>query len=559
MHTRTDTGDLSPDPQTRLVAGIGIAISVYISIVLWYMRASVGNQFDIPVFRHLILFQDFYALLPFIAILILGLLAPIRVLGTRAAVWCGSHVWAVAIFVAAALAIGTSVVYHSHPLSMDEYTAVFQSIIFSEGRLTGQFPPDLLDWLSPPGLQGRFMRVSAETGTAVSGYWPGFSLLLTPFTLLGIPWLLNPLIGGATIVVMHRLALMLFDSIESAGYVVLLTLASPAFTINALSFYAMPAHLLASALFMALLLRPTPPRAFFAGLIGSLALVLHNPVPHLLFAAPWVLWLFFRSDRVKILGCLLAGYLPLSLVLGWGWTFFLQAFSQGSTTAAVFSPGETGRVFLGTAQSALGWPSVAGMQSQLLGFCKLWIWAVPGLLLIAAVGAWRLRKRQGYWRPMIGSALLTYFAFFLVPFDQGHGWGFRYFHSAWLVLPLLAAAATQAKGSGRALQSYLSGCAILSLALLTTLSALQTEHFIARHLSQIPVASKGDSRVFIMNPRTGYYTWDLAQNDPFLRNPVIRLVSRNSQLDREMMAKHFPQYQLLNAEQRGTVWGIAPP
>ena len=103
-------------------------------------------------------------------------------------------------------------------------------------------------------------------------------------------------IGGATLVVMHRIALKLFGSEESAGYVVLLTLASPAVTINALSYYTMPAHLLANALFMLLLLNPSPARALGAGLVGSIALVLHNPVPHLLFALPWIAWLAFNNQ-----------------------------------------------------------------------------------------------------------------------------------------------------------------------------------------------------------------------------------------------------------------------
>jgi hypothetical protein len=554
---QTDARMPSLDRQTLLVAGIGIAISIYIAIVLSFLRSSVGNPFEVPIFRHLILFQDFYALLPVIAILILGLVAPIRALGIRTASWCGRHVWTVALLTTAALVAGTHVIYHNQPMSMDEYTQLFQSEIFLEGRLTGQFPPAIVDWLVPPRLQGWFMRISAESGAVASAYWPGFSLLLTPFTALGLPWLLNPLIGGATILVMHRLALALFGDLDSAGYVVLLTLASPAVTINAISYYAMPAHLLASALFVFLLLSPTPGRAFLAGLVGSLALALHNPLPHLLFASPWIVWLALRPDRIRILGALFAGYLPLCLLLGWGWSFFLETVTRGSTAVAIASPAGAGRMLTNSIQYIVGFTSEAGWH--LLSLCKLWIWAVPGLMVVAAMGAWRLRRAQGYWMAMIGSALLTYFAYFLVRFDQGHGWGFRYFHAAWLALPLLAAGATQAKEMRSQLHGYLAGCAVLSIAILTTFAALQVEHFIARHLSQVPTAAKGSVRVVIMDGTTGYYTRDLAQNDPFLRNPVLRLISRNPQLDREMMAKNFPQYQLLSSERRGTVWGIAQP
>ncbi|HUN67307.1 MAG TPA: hypothetical protein VMU46_00805 [Burkholderiales bacterium] len=550
---QTNFRALALDRETLLVAGIAVAITTYIAFTLWFLRASVGNPFEVPIFRHLILFQDFYALLPFIAVLALALIAPVRALGTQVAAWCGRHVWAVAALTTAALAIGTRIVYHNHPLSMDEYSLLFQSRIFAEGRLTGQFPPPLLEWLAPPWL---FIRMSAETGAVVSSYWPAGSLLLAPFTSLGVPWLMNPLIGGATILAMHRLALALFGAAESAGYVVLLTLASPAVTINAISYYSMPAHLLASALFVLLVLQPTPPRALLAGLVGSVALALHNPVPHLLFVAPWILWLALRSDRIRTLGALFAGYLPLCLLLGWGWPYFLDAVTQGSAAVAA-SPAGAGQMLLNRVQS-IAWRSRISLDAQLLGLCKLWIWAVPGLVAVAALGAWRLRGRQSYWLAMIGSVLLTYLAYFLVRFDQGHGWGYRYFHAAWLALPLLAAGATENREGDAPLRGYLAGCAVLGCAILTTLSALQVEHFIARHLSQLPAAAGGGARVIIIDKTTGYYPWDLAQNDPFLRNPVLRLISRNPQLDREMMATQFPQYELLASDRRGSVWGIPP-
>jgi hypothetical protein len=549
------------DRQTLIVAGVSIAITAYIGLVLAYLRSDIQNPFNVPVFRHLIFFQDYYALLPFAGILALALLSPVRALGVHAAALCARHAGWVALAATAALAAGTQLVYHNHPLSMDEYALVYQSTIFSEGRLTGQYPAALLDWLAPPWQHTRFIRMSAETGATVSGYWPGMSLLLTPFTALGVPWLLNPLLGGATLLVMHRLALAIFGDTENAGYAVLLTLASPAVTINALSYYSMPGHLLANAIFALLLLRPTPGRALLAGLVGSVALVLHNPPPHILFALPWIAWLALRSDRVKLLGALAAGYLPLCLVLGWGWAYFLE--SQASTAAAgaaagsLATPAGAVEMLMGRIRGFVGWTSETGSGGQLYSLAKLWVWAVPGLLSVAALGAWRLRKETGFWLALIGSALLTYFAYFLVRFDQGHGWGFRYFHSAWLALPLLAIAACRAAAAPAALRSYLAGCAVLSLAILSTLHALHVEHFIARHLSQVPVAAAGDARVVILN--RGYYTWDLAQNDPFLRNAPIMLYTRNPQLDLEMMRKHFPRYQLLHSDHRGSVWGLARP
>ena len=94
------------------------------------------------------------------------------------------------------------------------------------------------------------------------------------------------------------------------GWVVLLTAASPAFVVNAISLYSMPAHLLASACFAALLLDPTPRRLILAGAVGSLALALHNPVPHMLVASPFIAALALRPGRTRSLAALAAGFQP---------------------------------------------------------------------------------------------------------------------------------------------------------------------------------------------------------------------------------------------------------
>jgi hypothetical protein len=549
------------ESQSRRIVMLCAGATALMALVLLQQRSGVSNPFEITIFRHLLLFQDVFALLPWIAILLAALAPPVRALGLRLAGFCGRQPGTIALLTAVLLAAGSHVIYHTHPLSMDEYAAVFQSRVFAEGRLTGQLPAALADWLTPSWLQERFIRMSPVTGEAASIYWPGHALLLTPFTALNVPWLLNPLIGGATVLVMHRLGLALLGSAPAAGLVVLLTIASPAVTINALSYYAMPAHLLFNGLYALLLIRPGGGRALLAGAVGSYALVLHNPAPHLMFCIPWLAWLAWRPERRRDLISLLAGYLPLAMLLGWGWSFFVETVKSRATVAQAATVEHGVNLLISRLDSVLNWPRHG---AQLYGLAKLWLWSVPAMVLAALLGAWQLRRERGPWLPLIGSALLTYFAYFLVRFDQGHGWGFRYFHSAWLVVPLLAAAAA---GSGLApsLRGLLAGCALLSLPVLTALFGYTVEHHIARHRAQAAVlveaaAVRGSApRVVILDPRVGYYTWDLAQQDPFMRDSLLHLMSREPKLDREMMARVFPQYTLLYEDRRGTVWGTPRP
>src|SRR5882672_10957874 len=165
------------------------------------------------------------------------------------------------------LAAAALLVYRAHPLSMDEYAPLFQARVFARGRLAGQVPPDLVPRLIPPFT--RWFIEAAPSGAMLSAYWPGFALLLTPFVWIGCPWLLNPLLGGATLLLAWRLAGRLWPGTSAAGWAALFTAASPAFSVNAISFYSMAAHLAASLCFAALVIEE---RLFLAGVVGSLAI-----------------------------------------------------------------------------------------------------------------------------------------------------------------------------------------------------------------------------------------------------------------------------------------------
>jgi hypothetical protein len=194
---------------------------------------------------------------------------------------------------------------------------------------------------------------------------------------------------------------------------------------------------------------------------------------------------------------------------------------------------------------------------------KVWIWAVPALVTAAAYGFW-LRRADVHLRLLITSAVLTLVGFLFVPFDQGHGWGFRYFHPAWFVLPVLAAGLVAGGPArdvrwqtriGGPLVRYLQGTALLSLTLLTGFMAWQVSRFIGQHLSQLPQATGGEPRILMIDPTWGYYAWDLVQNDPLLRDPVIKMLTHGTEADEEMLAKHFPGVVKLGGDYRGTVYG----
>ena len=446
---------------------------------------------------------------------------------------------------AAVMAAGALVVYHAYPLSMDEYAAVFQSKIFAAGAITARLPPHLVDWLIVPGFNGQFILASHATGRAIETYWPGFALLLTPFERLGAPWLCNPLLAAAALYLIHRITVEITGDRRAAAFALMFAIASGAFFANAVSLYSMQAHLTADLLFVWLLLRPSAGRAFAAGVVGSFALVLHNPVPHTLFALPWLLSMVFDRERRRWLAPLIAGYLPLSLSLGLGWMALRHSIEADAGPVAVL--GDTVRL-------AFGWPDAVLLNMRAAALAKMWVWAVPGLFLFAWLGFLRHRRDRAV-RLMAQSALLTFAGYLFVHFDQGHGWGFRYFHSAWGVVPVLAACAlTDLDESRRRLVSFAAAVSLLSLVVLVPFQAHQVEGFIAEHLAQLPPMRRPGNDVVFVRVDRGYYQADMIQIDPFLRDQDLLLVSHGAAADEQFVHDRWPGARLLRGARPVSQW-----
>jgi hypothetical protein len=543
---------------------IGAMVTTAILAWMHQMRLTGDSHGLATIFFVLFAYNDYPGAACALLIPVGALLGIRYRLARRVVQWAGDQPLVIAVTTALLLALGTLTIYHNHPLSMDEYAPYFQSRVFAAGQLHGRFPVPLLDWLIPRGFQNYFLNVSRATGSVAEAYWPGFALLLTPFTWAGVPWLCNPVISAVTLLVIHRLALELFDDREAAGFALLLTLASPVVFANGISYYSMPAHLLANSVYALLLIRPTPLRAAAAGAVGSLALALHNPVPHLLFAAPWLIWIATGQDGRRLLVALIAGYFPLCALLGVGWFVFSAHLVREGLVSATTPVALVNR--LQGLISIFSLPNAGVVLARFIGIAKIWVWAVPGLMILAVFGALRWR-RDVLFLLLTTSALLTLFGYFLVPMDQGHGWGYRYFHSAWVALPLLATAALfrPVRAPGRAstptrlfedgeTKSFVAACILLTLIFGIGFRAYQLQEFISRDISQVPRYKGTERRVVILQGRFSFYGADLVQNDPWLRENEVRMYSHGAAADEQMMAQHYPELHKVYADRYGTVW-----
>ncbi len=478
----------------------------------------------------------------------------------------GRNPWTAATIVFIGLSVAMLTVAHGHALAGDEHLALFQARAFAAGHLTGQFPPELVYRLIPTHYMEHWL-IASQSGQVTSIYWPGFSLLLAPFTLLEAPWACNPLLASLSLVLIAKLASRLTAEPRAGGWAMLFALGSPGFIGMALSYFSMSAHLFLNLLFAWLLLERSARRLAAAGVVGSLALVQSNPVPHMLFALPWIVWIARQPGGRRNLIALGAGYAPLALILGLGWWLFLRQL-QGKASAMLHAPEGDLLQHLENLvwylmlefRAVFTVPGSETLTKRMLEQVRLWSWAVPGLPLLAFAGWWTLGRRVPELQLLALSLVITLLGYLFVSFDQGYGWGARYVHSAWGALPILASAAmvsAQRSTQGRELGNYVVRAAMFSLVFASALRLFQIHLFMQDQLTLRPPFEKGVRQIVFITTNFDFYTADFVQNDPFLREPVIFMLSRGRTRDyREVIGRRFPAARLTYDGPNGQVWRL---
>ncbi|HUJ85900.1 MAG TPA: hypothetical protein VLX30_03505 [Burkholderiales bacterium] len=562
-------GSAEPVSWCRVLAALTI-LSGLVSIIFILDDTTYPDSLSrLLIFEHLLRQQDVAG-----SILVIALAAAAWALSRRAPpidavrlLGQNPRLTAAAAFIA--LCTATLTITLNHPLAGDEHIALFQARAFAAGHLTGKFPRDLVSHLIPTLYQQRWL-IAADDGRVASIYWPGYSLILAPFTLIGAPWACNPLLASLSLVLLSKTASKLTSDPRAGGWAMLFALASPGFVGMAISYFSMTAHLFLNLLFAWLLLERTRARLLAAGAAGSLALVLSNPVPHMLFALPWIWWIGRQPGGRRQLVALGAGYAPLTLVLGFGWWLFLRHL-QGDTGALPYLP--DGNLLHRLAnwiwyllleiRIAFSLPGLDTLSRRFGEQVRLWSWAVPGLPLLALAGWWILGRRVAELRLFALSLVATLLGYLFVTFDQGYGWGARYVHPAWSALPILASAAMARTGNsdqGRELRNYVARVALYSLVFATALRLFQIRLFMAEQLALRPPFDPGAREIVFIPQNFEYYTQDFVQNDPLLRSPVMFMMSHGRILDyRDVIKRRFPGARLTYDGPNGQVWRLPPP
>lgn len=318
--------------------------------------------------------------------------------------------------------------------SADEYAQYLSATLFSEGRLAAG-SPQFREFFSVTHV--------VNDGKFYGKYPPGWPMVLAVGILVGLPWIVNPLIGMLTVVVLYRMADVHFGR-QTANTASCLLIANPFFVFNSASYFSHSLCLLAitltSAFFLRCLENPGARRAFaWMGFwIGAAFMTRpYNAIAVLLPLGGYLAYRAIRNpgDRSSLIKGLLISAGPF---LFWAALYLLYNYLQtGDPLLQPFSKYNlTDRPFYPRHSRGLVWALENNVLDRLVSLNQ---WLPLSLFFLAAYLFRKDPQGRCLVLPMFlvfGGQFLAYFWYFGT---GGNQYGPRYLYECLSAVTLLAA------------------------------------------------------------------------------------------------------------------------
>jgi hypothetical protein len=443
--------------------------------------------------------------------------APPRLAIVALATGCGLVAWA-----------GTFVVYDNFALSMDEFMARFDAVIFARGRLFGELPAAWAGYKS--ALQPIFQIDTPSPVHWSSSYLPVNAAVRAAGRLVGLESLVNPLWTALGVFATWAVGRRLWPERPGTAFAAaILAATSSQVLVNGMTAYAMPAHLALNMVWLWGFARGGRAGHATALAAGIAATGLHQLVFHPLFVAPFVLQLWLdRRWRLALLYT--AAYALIGLFWASWWNLAFAVMGFGQPVSQMGADGLAIRALGLIAGRELG--DVALMARNLARFVA---WQNPFATALAVLGAVAAFRAKGMMRALLLSIVVTTVAVAVILPFQGHGWGYRYLHGVIGTMGLLAAWTWDRLTAGldpaerRAAEGGFAAVALLSMLAALPTHAWQVHSFVTPYARAAAAIARTDADVVLVDERGIWYGQDLVRNDPFLRNRpvVLRLADLN--------------------------------
>jgi hypothetical protein len=269
-----------------------------------------------------------------------------------------------------------------------------------------------------------------------------------------------------------------------------------------MTYYAWQAHLAFNLVWVWLFLSPRYWVFLWAPVLGVLALGLHRPHVHALFALPFLMRLVFERQWVR--AGTAAGIYLLGIAF---WLAWMREIQPNSVEAA----------------RGMGLPTLVPVVSRLMNLGQFVGWQNLAALIFASAAILRWRTLPAPARDLAWGILATFCFYLLFSGTGGHGWGARYMHSVLGNFALLGTLgllllADTLKGQVRLV--LIAGTAFAVV--LLPFRFVRTEAIVYPFAKASRAVEALDADVVIVDAVSGWYMQDLVRNDPFLRRrPII--------------------------------------
>jgi hypothetical protein len=420
----------------------------------------------------------------------------------------------VALGVLMAACVGRFAVYQNFDLCIDEYLNDFEVRILDQHHLVATMPPEWRDYQK--ALRAPYENYNHQTGCWASGFLPGFAGLDYIFSQFNLSWALSPTLAALSILLLASVTRRTFPDhpMLAANLAVLLLALSPQFLAMAMTKFAWTAHLCGTLLWLWLFIHPNRLLFLLTPILGALLIGLHQPHVHPLVAAPFVLRLLY-SRQWKAFSWFAIWY----LIGAWGW---YQVFTL-VRPAAFASGGDLNNLLPASIFSVI--PVLLAVMFATFHAVTLLAWTTPVLVPFLGMFLFTWKKQPPVVRDGFFAVCLTFFFYLFFPHPQGHGWGFRYLHSAYGLLALAAAGGAWTL-CREGWNGQVSKAVLASVAFSLLIQIPYRIHEIRTMVRPLALTwnyiSKQPSDFIIIKTSDFWYSWDLIRNDPWLKQkPLI--------------------------------------
>jgi hypothetical protein len=412
---------------------------------------------------------------------------------------------------------GTWLVFRDYALSRDEVLADFAAQHFRAGVLLPPVPPPWQPYAE--ALQPGLMAKVPGDRFWLSGYLPGNSLLramLGPAT--------GPLLAMLACLAVYRVGRLLWPDERGPALVALVLLATSAqFLVNAMTPYAMTAHLAFNALWLWLFLRNDRFSDIAALAVGWLACGLHQIIFHPLFVAPFIIRLWLGGEKRRF-----AIYVLAYAAIGLFWIFYWQMLLHLLGGSLPDNGGEAGNgaaSILNRAGGLIKQFNLFDVWLMMANLVRFLTWQNLILVPLAILSWPAIRANEGIARPLaIGILLLFAMVFVLMPF-QAFGWGYRYFHGILGSFSLLAAYGWRTavrEGRNQALGSLYVGTAV-TLLFVIPWQMVQAYRFVTPYRTAYQRLIATPTDVVLLDDAGLFFAGDLVRNRWDLSNRPLTM------------------------------------